>query len=135
MNSWMTEERREIARRYVHDMINSFVEDPNSGNYYENYDPPYVSFYSPDIERLLEKACHEDKYSKCHPQFDVLHDPHNEIYDIEGHRVCVINGTIDIYIDGVAYDQNELTKWRMEAAKANKANKSNKANKFHVRLP
>ena len=135
MNSWMTEERREIARRYVHDMINSFVEDPNSGNYYENYDPPYVSFYSPDIERLLEKACHEDKYSKCHPQFDVLHDPHNEIYDIEGHRVCVINGTIDIYIDGVAYDQNELTKWNMEVAKANKANKSNKANKFHVRLP
>ena len=129
MNSWMTEERREIARRYVHDMINSFVEDPNSGNYYENYDPPYVSFYSPDIERLLEKACHEDKYSKCHPQFDVLHDPHNEIYDIEGHRVCVINGTIDIYIDGVAYDQNELTKWNMEAAKAAKANK------FHVRLP
>ena len=44
-------------------------------------------------------------------------------------RVCVINGTIDIYIDGVAYDQNELTKWRMEAAKASKANK------FHVRLP
>ena len=129
MNSWMTEERREIARRYVHDMINSFVEDPNSGNYYENYDPPYVSFYSPDIERLLEKACHEDKYSKCHPQFDVLHDPHNEIYDIEGHRVCVISGTIDIYIDGVAYDQNELTKWNMEVAKANKANK------FHVRLP
>ena len=129
MNSWMTEERREIARRYVHDMINSFVEDPNSGNYYENYDPPYVSFYSPDIERLLEKACHDDKYSKCHPQFDVLHDPHNEIYDIEGHRVCVISGTIDIYIDGVAYDQNELSEWRMEAAKANKATK------FNIRLP
>ena len=157
----MTEERREIARQYVHNMINSFVEDPNSGNYYENYDPPYVgeaslprqatsspayvSFYSPDIGRLLEKACHEDKYSVCHPQFDVLHDPHNEIYDIDGHRVCVISGTIDIYIDGVAYDQNELregealpppgqqrcpyTKWRMEAAKANKSNK------FHVRLP
>ena len=129
MNLWMTSARKQIARRYVHDMINSFVEDPNSGNYYENYDPPYVSFYSPDIERLLEKACHEDKYSKCHPQFDVLHDPHNEIYDIEGHRVCVINGTIDIYIDGVAYDQNELTKWNMEVAKAAKANK------FHVRLP
>ena len=88
-----------------------------------------MSFYSPDIERLLEKACHENKYSKCHPQFDVLHDPDNEIYDIKGHRVSVINGTIDIYIDGVAYDQNELTKWNMEVAKANKANK------FHVRLP
>ena len=110
-------------------MINSFVEDPNSGNYYENYDPPNVSFYSPDIGRLLEKACHENKYSKCHPQFDVLHDPYNEIYDIEGHRVCVINGTIDIYIDGVVYDQNELTKWNMEVAKASKANK------FQVRLP
>ena len=129
MNCWMNDERLDITRKYVHDMINSFVDDPNSGNYYENYDPPYVSFYSPDIGRLLEKACHEDKYSKCHPQFDVLHDPNNEIYDINGHRVSVINGTIDIYIDGVAYDQNELTKWRMEAAKAAKANK------FHVRLP
>ena len=127
----MTSVRKQIARRYVHDMINSFVEDPNSGNYYENYDPPYVSFYSPDIGRLLEKACHKDKYSKCHSQFDVLHDPDNEIYDINGHHVFVINGTIDIYIDGVAYDQNELTKWNMES----KANKSNKVNKFHVRLP
>ena len=104
----MTPDRKQIARQYVHDIINSFVKDPNSGNYYENYDPLNVSFYSPDIERLLKIACHEDKYSKCHPQFDVLHDPNTEIYDIEGHRVCVIYGTIDIYIDGVVYDQNEL---------------------------
>ena len=128
MNSWMTEERREIARQYVHDMINSFVEDPQGAGYHGDFDPPYVSFYSPDIGRLLKIACHDDKYSKCHPQFDVLHNPNNEIYDIEGHRVCVINGTIDIYIDGVAYDQNELTKWNMES-------KADKARKFHVRLP
>ena len=122
----MTEERREIARQYVHDMINSFVEDPNNGNYYENYDPPIVSFYSPDIERLMKITCHEDRYSICHPQFDVLHGINNEIYDINGHRVFLhTDGTIDIYIDGVVYDQNELTKWNMES----------KANKFHVRLP
>ena len=65
----MTEERRQIARQYVHDMINSFVEDPQGANYYDEYDPPYVSFYSPDIERLLEKACHNDKYSVKHPEF------------------------------------------------------------------
>ena len=65
----MTEERRQIARQYVHDMINSFVEDPHSANYYDEYDPPYMSFYSPDIERLLEKACHNDKYSVKHPEF------------------------------------------------------------------
>ena len=69
MNSWMTEERRQIARQYVHDMINSFVEDPQGADYHDEYDPPYVSFYSPDIERLLEKACHNDKYSVKHPEF------------------------------------------------------------------
>ena len=63
MNCWMTEERSQIARQYVHDMINSFVEDPQGADYHDEYDPPYVSFYSPDIERLLEKACHNDKYS------------------------------------------------------------------------
>ena len=103
----MTSVRKQIARQYVHDIINSFAKDPNSGNYYENYDPPNVSFYLPVIERLLKIACHEDKYSVCHRQFSVLHDPDNEIYDINGHRVFVINGTIDNYIDGVVYDQNE----------------------------
>ena len=39
MNYWMTEERREIARQYVHDMINSFVEDPQGAGYHEEYDP------------------------------------------------------------------------------------------------
>ena len=79
----MASDQKQIARRYVHDIIYSFVEDPNSGNYYENYDPPNVSFYSPDIGRLLKIACHDDKYSVCHSQFDVLHDPNDEIYDID----------------------------------------------------
>ena len=55
MNSWMTEERRQIAQKNVHAMINSFVEDPQGANYHDEYDPPYVSFYSPDIERLSRK--------------------------------------------------------------------------------
>ena len=61
MNLWITEVRKQIARQYVYNTINSFVEDPNNANYYENYNPPNVSFYSPDIERLLKIACHEDK--------------------------------------------------------------------------
>ena len=65
----MTEERRQIVQKYVHDMINSFVEDPQGADYHDEYDPPYVSFYSPDIERLLEKACHNDRYSVKHPEF------------------------------------------------------------------
>ena len=100
MNSWMTEERRQIARQYVHDMINSFVEDPHSANYYDEYDPPYMSFYSPDIERLLEKACHNDKYSVKHPEFAMLHGVDNRFYDIDGHLVWTISGRIHIDIDG-----------------------------------
>ena len=69
MNSWMTPTRQRLARQYVHDMINSFVEDPQGADYHDEYDPPYVSFYSPDIERLLEKACHNDRYSVKHPEF------------------------------------------------------------------
>ena len=47
MNSWMTKERREIARQYVHNMINSFVEDPQGAGYHDEYNPPYVSSIHP----------------------------------------------------------------------------------------
>ena len=107
MNSWMTEERKEIARQYVYDMINSFVEDPQGADYHDNYDPPYVSFYSPDIERLLEKACYNDKYSVMHSEFAMLHGVDNSLYDIDGHRMWTISGTVHIDIDGVAFDQLE----------------------------
>ena len=33
MNYWMTEERREIVRRYIFDMINLFVDDLVTGMY------------------------------------------------------------------------------------------------------
>ena len=39
MNNWMTEERRQIVQKYVHDMINSFVEDPQGADYHDEYDP------------------------------------------------------------------------------------------------
>ena len=129
MNSWMTEERRQIARQYVHDMINSFVEDPHSANLHNEYDPPYVSFYSPDIELLLVKACHNDKYSVKHQEFAILHGVDNRLYDIDGHLVWTISGRVHIDIDGVAFDQLEEDRWQGYIIKANKASK------FHVRLP
>ena len=46
----MTPARERLAQQYVYDMINSFIVDPYSGNAYMEYDPPSVSFYSPDIE-------------------------------------------------------------------------------------
>ena len=118
----MTPARERLARQYVYDMINSFVNDPYSGNAYMEYDPPSVSFYSPDIERLLKKACYNDLYSVKHPEFAVLHDPSNAVYDINGHRVYAISGTVNIVINGVASDQTEL-------------NNASNVNKFHVRLP
>ena len=135
MNIWMTLARERLARQYVYDMINSFVEDPHSGNAYMEYDPPSVSFYSPDIERFLKKACYNDLYSVKHPEFAVLHDPSNAIYDINGHRVYTISGTVNIDINGVASD-------RIEADKVDNVNIGSQrkpvfipSNKFHVRLP
>ena len=130
MNSWMTEERREIARKYVHDMINSFVEDPHSANYHDEYNPPYVSFYSPDIELLLEKACYKDKYVNAHKELAEFNGLDPDIYDIEGHRVRALNGMIDIDIDGVAFDQLECDRLRRLGE-----TKDSKSSRFHVRLP
>ena len=130
MNYWMTEERREIARRYVHNMINSFVDDPHTGNYHDENNLPYVQFFSPDIERFLAKVCYDDKYTLKHPQFEVLHDVDNIAYDIDGHRVFVINSTINIAIDGVAYDQLEVDQWMSYTT----SNKKNETSRFQVRL-
>ena len=130
MNCWMTEERRQIARQYVHDMINSFVEDPHSANYHDEYNPPYVSFYSPDIELLLEKACYKDKYVNAHKELAAFNGLDPDIYDIEGHRVRALNGMIDIDIDGVAFDQLECDRLRRLGE-----TKDSKSSRFHVRLP
>ena len=135
----MTEERKEIARQYVHDMINSFVEDPHTGNYHDEYDPPCVSFNSPDLERLLEKACYDDKYTVKHGEVGGLAEFHaldNNIYDIDGHRVWTISGTVLIDIDGVVSDQFEMDRLKLYARKTNNGgSKASQASKFHVRLP
>ena len=116
----MTPTREELAQQYVHDMINSFVEDPQGADYHGDFDPPYISFYSPDIEALLKKTCYRDLYSLKYPDFGM-----EGYYDIDGHRVHAIKGTIDIAIDGVAFDQLEHDSWLRLA----------KVSKFHVRLP
>ena len=123
----MTEERRQIVRQYVHDMINSFVEDPQGANYHDEYDPPYVSFYSPDIERLLEKACYKDKYVNAHKELAEFNGLDPDIYDIDGHRVRTLKGMIDISIDGVAFDRIECDRWLRLGEK--------RTNKFLIQLP
>ena len=123
----MTPTRQRFARQYVHDMINSFVEDPHSANYHDNFNPPYVSFYSPDIERLLEKACHEDKYLNAHKELAEFNDFDPHIYDIDGHRVRTLKGMIDISIDGVAFDRIECDRWLRLGEK--------RTNKFRIQLP
>ena len=122
----MTEERRQIARQYVHDMINSFVEDPQGADFHGSFEPPYISFYSPDIESLLEKACYEDKYLKAHKELAEFNnfDPH--IYDIEGHRVRTLKGMINISIN-VAFDRIECDRWLRLGEK--------RTNKFLIQLP
>ena len=75
MNYWMTEERREIARRYIFDMINPIVEEATIGRHaHMEYDLPTMSFYVPNIEQLLEKACYNNQYSVKHLEFGMLHD-------------------------------------------------------------
>ena len=126
MNILMTPARKRLARQYVYDMINSFVEEATIGRHASmEYDPPSVSFYSPDIERLLHKVCYNDLYSEKHPELAMLYYPINDIYDINGHRVYAISGTVNIVINGVASDQTEL----------NIIINVNNVNKFHVRLP
>ena len=140
MNSWMTPTRQRLARQYVHDMINSFVEDPQGADYHGSFEPPYISFYSPDIEGLLEKACYEDKYLNAHKDLAEFNDFDPHIYDIEGHRVWTISGTVHIDIDGVAFDQNEC-KWletttrRRQNLYLNWLHCKPRINKYQIRLP
>ena len=62
MNCWMNDERLDITRKYVHDMINSFVEDTKGTNYHNEYNTPYMMINSPDLQHLLVKSCYDDKY-------------------------------------------------------------------------
>ena len=144
MNSWMTPTRQRLARQYVHDMINSFVEDPQGADYHGSFEPPYISFYSPDIEGLLEKACYEDKYLNAHKDLAEFNDFDPHIYDIEGHRVRTLKGMIDISIDGDTFDRIECDRWGATTSPRERFTpprwrrlgeaKDTKTNKFHVRL-
>ena len=134
MNCWMNDERLDITRKYVHDMINSFVEDPKGTNYHNEYNPPYMMINSPDLQHLLVKSCNDDKYIVKWGEVGGLAElrAFNEnIYDIEGHRVMTLGGdTITIDIDGVAFDQLECDRLRRLGE-----TKDSKSSRFHVRLP
>lgn len=127
MDCWMNDERRDITRKYVHDMINSFVDDPKGTNYHNEYNPPYMMINSPDLQHLLVKSCNDDKYivkygggfasprsgatkgeASLPRNIAELRAFNENIYDIEGHRVMTLGGgIITIDIDGVAFDQLE----------------------------
>ena len=134
MNCWMNDERLDITRKYVHDMINSFVEDPKGTNYHNEYNPPYMMINSPDLQHLLVKSCNDDKYIVKWGEVGGLAElrAFNEnIYDIEGHRVMALGGdTIIIDIDGVAFDQLECDRLRRLGE-----TKDTKTNKFLIQLP
>ena len=109
MNSWMIDERNDITRKYVHDMIISFVDNPKGTNYQERYNPPYIDIYAPSIASFIEKTCHADKYLIKHPKFKVLHGYDDDLYDIEGHHVRLDPNReiVTICVDGVAFDEVE----------------------------
>ena len=109
MNQWMNDERKTIARQYVHDMIRSFVKER------EPEGLTMTAIYAPDIERLLEIACQSDNYATKHKELNPF--CLSNYYDIDGHCVHSLNGTITIIFNGVSIQQEEYTKQLESAAK------------------
>ena len=99
MNLWMTDERKRIARQYVHDMIHSFVTEGQSKGLI------MTSVYAPHIEQLLEIACCSDNYATKHSELNPFCT--NDYYDIDGHCVHSLNGTVTIIFNGVSIQQKE----------------------------
>ena len=99
MNLWMNDERKRIARQYVHDMVRSFVKER------EQEGLTMTSIYAPDIERLLEIACNSDNYATKHRELNPFYT--NDYYDIDGHCVHSLKGTITIIFNGVSIQQKE----------------------------
>ena len=99
MNLWMNDERKTIARQYVHDMVRSFVKER------EQEGLTMTSIYAPDIERLLEIACHSDNYATKHRELNPFCV--SNYYDIDGHCVHSLKGTITIIFNGVSIQQKE----------------------------
>ena len=98
----MNDERKRIARQYVHDMVRSFVkgdtERPGGAL-------TMTSIYAPDIERLLEIACYSDNYAKKHKALNPFCV--SNYYDIDGHCVHSLKGTVTIIFNGVSIQQKE----------------------------
>ena len=97
MNLWMNDERKRIARQYVHDMVRSFVA--------EREGLTMTSIYAPDLDRLLEIACDCDNYATKHKELNPFCV--SNYYDIDGHCVHSLNGTITIIFNGVSIQQKE----------------------------
>ena len=102
----MNDERKRIARQYVHDIVRSFVKER------EQEGLTMTAIYAPDIERLLEIACDCDNYATKHRELNPFYT--NDYYDIDGHCVHSLNGTITIIFNGVSIQQEEYTR-RMES--------------------
>ena len=99
MNLWMNDERKTIARQYVHDMVRSFVKEREAEGL------TMTSIYAPDLERLLEIACCSDNYATKHRELNPFYT--NDYYDIDGHCVHSLNGTVTIIFNGVSIQQKE----------------------------
>ena len=106
MNLWMNDERKRIARQYVHDMVRSFVKGDAL---------TMTSIYAPDIERLLEIACCSDNYATKHRELNPFYT--NDYYDIDGHCVHSLKGTITIIFNGVSIQQEEYAEQLESVAK------------------
>ena len=106
MNLWMNDERKTIARQYVHDMVRSFVTEREAEGL------TMTSIYAPDIERLLEIACCSDNYATKHRELNPFCV--SNYYDIDGHCVHSLNGTVTIIFNGVSIQQKEYAE-RLES--------------------
>ena len=93
----MNDDRKRIARQYVHDMVRSFVKER------EREGLTMTAIYAPDIERLLEIACHCDNYATKHRELNPFCA--SAYYDIDGHCMHSLNGTITIIFNGVSIEQ------------------------------
>ena len=115
MNLWMNDERKTIARQYVHDMIRSFVVERKAESL------TMTAIYAPDIERLLEIACNSDNYATKHKELNPFCV--SNYYDIDGHCVHSLNGTITIIFNGVSIQQKEYAE-RLEKGIASQSRRS-----------
>ena len=106
MNLWMNDERKRIAQQYVHDMVRSFVKER------EHEGLTMSAIYAPDIERLLEIACCSDNYATKHKELNPFYT--NDYYDIDGHCVHTLKGTVTIIFNGVSIQQKEYAE-RLES--------------------